>query len=67
MITRGGILNLDRLFDPPSELEAARERRAQALARVQDAKDRRDTRDLHAAQRDAKAATTTVIRLEGWA
>lgn len=57
-------LVLDRLWDAPSELEQARERRRAALERVSGAKARGDTRDLHHAQRDARVATTVVVRLE---
>lgn len=57
-------LNLTRLFDEPSELEAARARRLEALARVDEAKARGDTRTLHHAQREARAATNNVVRLE---
>lgn len=57
-------LNLERLFDPPSELEAARARRQKALQRLSEARERNDSRDLHHASKALRVATTDVVRLE---
>lgn len=59
---------LSRLFDcrreGPTPLELARAERLSAAFAVWDAKARKDSRDLHHAQRAYKSATTEVVRLE---
>ena len=55
------MLVLERTFDA---LWLARLEREEALSRVQSAKRRTDCRALHQAQRDAREATTNVVRLE---
>lgn len=57
-------LVLARLWDAPSELEAARRDWQRALAEVRAAKLVGDTRRQHAALCLARKATTNVVRLE---
>lgn len=59
-------LNFIRLFDPPSDLEAAQAEWRASVARVKALKARPnpDTRTLHTAYRDAHAASTVAVRLE---
>lgn len=57
-------LVLERLFDPPSELEQARKRRQKAADALSDAQRRNDTRDKHAASVALLRARHDELRLE---